>query len=514
MGDVCDNCPDYPNREQQDTDDDGEGDICDLCPEDPLPAEIDGDEDGRADVCDNCPETFNPDQADGDGDRVGDACDNCPENANADQADADENGLGDVCEDEACVPPECCEEFPRVCDDECYEACPEGEEPDPEDCTRCIPLDDVEPPIVSIQTPASGSAVEPGSTVLVTTFFRDDAETDSGIVSGDFSATGEAVASGATPDGFSTSPTGEITEQCSIGIKEDLSDIQDRSVTVTATGADAAGNQSIDAVTLVVSEEPESSLGVTLSGPTSLAIGAQGTWTATVTNGVGPYGYTFYWGGGEQSEFVSVSSASQTASHTYENKGTYEVRVQVIDEGRDEQTNSSVSVVEVTDAIEALPYTRCTIQIGVQGTFLYTPESGGDPHEFTHFWEVRWSAVGNCSGKTFSGILDHGDNLSGNLSLNIIDHPGQSGSEILGSFEASAIFKTDLRTTIFKTSGTYNGSEIWNGHIYVSGGEANNYINPVPKSYMKSEEYDWGTEELLSFSSDDRNYLSIICTDE
>lgn len=345
VGDACDNCPDHPNREQQDTDDDGDGDICDLCPEDPEPVEVDWDEDGRGDSCDNCPETFNPDQADSDGDGVGDACDNCPEDANADQADADENGVGDACEDEACLPPECCEEFPRVCEDECYEACPEREEPDPEDCTRCIPLDDVEPPIVSIQAPASGSGVEPGSTVLVTTLFRDDAETDSGIVSGDFSATGEAVSSGPTPDGFSTSPTGEITEQCSIGIKEDLGDIQDRSITVTATGADAAGNQSIDAVTLVVSEEPESSLGVTLSGPTSLAIGAQGTWTATITNGVGPYGYTFYWG--DESYTESTANAAQ---HSYSKAGNYNVVVRVDETVSDNDALSSALPVEVKDA--------------------------------------------------------------------------------------------------------------------------------------------------------------------
>ena len=47
----------------------------------------------------------------------------------------------------------------------------------------------------------------------------------------------------------------------------------------------------------------------------------------------------------------------------------------------------------------------------------------------------------------------------------------------------------------------------------MSGGEADNYINPVPKTYMKFED-DCGTDELLSFSSDDRNYLCVICADE
>jgi len=55
-----------------------------------------GDEIG--DVCDNCPDDLNADQNDTDGDGIGDVCDNCPDDLNPDQNDTDGDGIGDVCD--------------------------------------------------------------------------------------------------------------------------------------------------------------------------------------------------------------------------------------------------------------------------------------------------------------------------------------------------------------------------------------------------------------------------------
>lgn len=60
-----DNCPNLPNPDQADANDDGIGDAC----------EGDLDEDGILDYLDNCPETPNADQADFDDDGIGDTCD-------------------------------------------------------------------------------------------------------------------------------------------------------------------------------------------------------------------------------------------------------------------------------------------------------------------------------------------------------------------------------------------------------------------------------------------------------
>jgi hypothetical protein len=87
LGDVCDNCPDIENPDQADRNGDGQGDLC---------ADTDGD--GAPDATDNCVNLPNPGQDDGDADQVGDRCDNCPREANPGQADADRNGIGDACE--------------------------------------------------------------------------------------------------------------------------------------------------------------------------------------------------------------------------------------------------------------------------------------------------------------------------------------------------------------------------------------------------------------------------------
>lgn len=86
--DVLDNCPDYANPDQLDTDADGLGDFC----------EGDDDNDGVSDGQDNCPLVGNPGQEDTDNEGIGDVCDNCPTVSNFSQADSDQDGIGDACD--------------------------------------------------------------------------------------------------------------------------------------------------------------------------------------------------------------------------------------------------------------------------------------------------------------------------------------------------------------------------------------------------------------------------------
>ena len=108
-GDNSDNCPDDPNPNQENNDGDNQGgDACDP----------DDDNDGAVDGADNCPATPNPGQEDNDGSGQGDACDpdddnddrpdnrdNCPLAANPDQQDNDGDGQGNACDPTPGEPP-------------------------------------------------------------------------------------------------------------------------------------------------------------------------------------------------------------------------------------------------------------------------------------------------------------------------------------------------------------------------------------------------------------------------
>jgi hypothetical protein len=71
--DHLDNCPEHPNEDQSDADDDGVGDACND--------DRDADGDEWVDRLDNCPDLWNMDQSDLDGDGLGDACDPFPDHA-------------------------------------------------------------------------------------------------------------------------------------------------------------------------------------------------------------------------------------------------------------------------------------------------------------------------------------------------------------------------------------------------------------------------------------------------
>jgi hypothetical protein len=98
LGNACDNCPTQDNLSQTDSDSDGWGDVCDICPDVSDPFQTDFDSDGTGDACDNCFDIENFDQSDVDADDVGDVCDDCPDDYDPDQTDDDDDYAGDACD--------------------------------------------------------------------------------------------------------------------------------------------------------------------------------------------------------------------------------------------------------------------------------------------------------------------------------------------------------------------------------------------------------------------------------
>lgn len=86
---VNDNCPDAPNPDQADFDEDGYGDVCDLCPEIANPEQEDFDLDLAGDLCDL------DDDNDGQTDEVEIQCGSNPKDANSLSPDFDQDGIPD-----------------------------------------------------------------------------------------------------------------------------------------------------------------------------------------------------------------------------------------------------------------------------------------------------------------------------------------------------------------------------------------------------------------------------------
>ncbi len=124
VADEEDNCPDDPNPNQEDTDNDLVGNVCDAFPTNPNEtvdtdgdgignnADTDDDNDGVLDLNDAFPldptESVDTDgdgignntDTDDDNDGVIDSEDNCPLVKNSNQKDSDNNGKGDACDDD------------------------------------------------------------------------------------------------------------------------------------------------------------------------------------------------------------------------------------------------------------------------------------------------------------------------------------------------------------------------------------------------------------------------------
>ncbi len=127
--------------------------------------------------------------------------------------------------------------------------------------TRAIRIREVEtvPPMVMIQAPQNGGRVRAGDTVQISVRLTDNQTGDTGVQSVRVEATGAAVASGPTPTELMLPmPLPQATRLTSFTVKsaQELTGISNRSIVITATGFDGAGNMATDTVTVTAGGAP------------------------------------------------------------------------------------------------------------------------------------------------------------------------------------------------------------------------------------------------------------------
>ncbi len=84
-------------EEEEDTDGDGIPDVEDNCPNTPNPDQSDTNDNGEGNQCDTANNNYDNIDDDTDGDGIPDAEDDCPDQANSDQKDSDGDGVGNSC---------------------------------------------------------------------------------------------------------------------------------------------------------------------------------------------------------------------------------------------------------------------------------------------------------------------------------------------------------------------------------------------------------------------------------
>jgi PKD repeat protein len=119
--------------------------------------------------------------------------------------------------------------------------------------------------------------------------------------------------------------------------------------TVTATVIDSSGQTASDSIEITVEEAPPLTAVDIISNDTEGIVPATFEFEANVTGGTEPYTYSWNFGDG------SGESNEQTVSHTFDEAGTYNVGVIVIDSTGRTASDSIVIIVEEPPATEEEP---------------------------------------------------------------------------------------------------------------------------------------------------------------
>lgn len=128
-----------------------------------------------------------------------------------------------------------------------------------------------------------------------------------------------------------------------------------------------------------------------VSGPNSLIVGQQGTWTVRVSGSSSYLSYSVIWGDEQINPYMQSASAQQMSSsgtftHTYRQAGTYSPRFTVTDSYGQSQSASATVTVSGGGTICGTTYSYpvgnsiyCPLPPPVSGNFSAIPTSGAAP---------------------------------------------------------------------------------------------------------------------------------------
>src|SRR5207249_117172 len=152
------------------------------------------------------------------------------------------------------------------------------------------------------------------------------------------------------------------------------------------------------------------------TAPTTGTVGKSVSFTAQAAGDTAPY--TFSWNFGDGTANVSGGTTNpNTQSHTYNNKGTFTVKVNVTDANGAKQTASSVITISPITLAIAFTVAPTTGTVGTAVSFTANASGGTTPYAFS--WNFGDGTANVAGGATNPNTQSHTYNVKGTFTVKV-----------------------------------------------------------------------------------------------
>ena len=131
--------------------------------------------------------------------------------------------------------------------------------------------------------------------------------------------------------------------------------------------------------------------------PTNPTAGQAVTFTATASNGMGPYTFTWDFGDGS-------AGSGQTVTHVYGQAGEFTVKLTVTDSSQNTATSAQTVAVTTSTLTVNFTFTPSTITPGSPVTFTATVSGGTSPYSYSWSFGDGTTGTGNPVSHTYSNV--------------------------------------------------------------------------------------------------------------